>query len=166
MTRTETSVVFAEAKTLIERPVADVFSFVTDPNNEPRWHTDIVEVRRGLEADTASTPESSYHQGGLWIWTARFMGRQAEGEVEVTVFEPNRRIEFTTRTGPVLPVATCLLEPADGGTIFIRRVEIPLQGGYRLAKPLIQRKAIKGQQRYVTNLKSILEHGEQMTWQP
>lgn len=166
MTRTETSAAFAEAKTLIERPVADVFSFVTDPNNEPSWHTDILQVRPAPGADTASTPESSYHQGSRWIWTARFMGRQAEGEVEVTAFEPNRRVEFTTRAGPVLPVATCLLEPADGETIFTRRVEIPLHGSYRLAKPLIQRMAITGQQRYVANLKSILEHGDQMTWQP
>jgi hypothetical protein len=81
-------------------------------------------------------------------------------------FEPSRRIEFTTRTGPVLPVATCLLEPAGDGTFFTRRVEILLQGSYRLVKPLIQRMATKGQNRYVAHLNNILEHGEEITWQP
>lgn len=158
MTRTAASAVFADARTRIERPVADVFSFISNPNNEPRWHDDILRVRRGPGADAEGVPKDSYAQGSKWTWTARFMGREAEGTVEVTTVEPNRRIEFTTRTGPVLPIATCLLEPTDGGTLFTRRVEIPLQETYRLAKPLLQRMATKGQQRYVTNLKNILEH--------
>lgn len=160
MKKLDTSSVFAEAIKLIERAVPDVFSFISDPDNEPRWHDDILRVRRAPVADAEDVPKDSYDQGSQWTWIARFMGREAEGTVEVTALEPNRRIEFTTRTGPVLPIATCLLEPANGGTLFTRRVEIPLQGAYRLAKPLLQRMATKGQQRYVTNLKNILEHDD------
>lgn len=156
MGETESSKVIAEARALIERPVEDVFAYVSDPNNEPQWHTQILQVRPIGGAATESQPPRAWSQGSRWIVTARFFGRM-EGEVEVTAFDPNRRIEFTSRTGPILPIATCLLEPADAGTLFTRRTEIPVRGIYRLVKPLIQADTSRRQRVFVKNLKNILE---------
>ena len=152
MEANDRSSVVGEAKVTINRPVADVFAFVADLTNEPRWHTDILKVR--------PAPDSPAREGlgSTWIVTARFMGRR-EYEVEVTGFEPNRRIEYTTRTGPLKPTAACLLEPADGGTLFTRQVQIPIQGLHRLAKPMLQRMAPKRQAGFVHNLKHRLERG-------
>ena len=158
MGETKSSTVIAEVKALIERPVEDVFAYVSDPRNEPKWHTQILQVRPIDGGASESGPPRAWSQGSRWVVTARFFGRM-ESEVEVTAFEPNRRIEFTTRTGPVLPVATCLLEPDDGGTVFTRRTEIPVRGVYRLLKPLIQRDTSRRQGMFVKNLKNILEGG-------
>lgn len=159
MAKTQTSKVVGEAKILIERPVEDVFAFASDPHNEPRWHTDILQVRPGTASSSGGDelPDSWSHES-TWITTVQFMGRK-EYEVEVTAFEPNRRIEFTTRTGPVLPVANCLFVPSNGGTWITRHVEIPLRGVYRLMRPLMQRDAPRRQERFVQNLKRILESG-------
>jgi len=39
------STIVVEASAIIDRPVDDVFAFVSDQRNEPRWHTDIVAIR-------------------------------------------------------------------------------------------------------------------------
>lgn len=150
------STVVAEAAVLIERPLEDVFAFVSNPNNETRWHTQILEIRPAAGVQSSGLP-NSWTQGSTWTVTAGFMGRRMHSDVEVTRFEPNRRIEFTTKTGPVQPIATCLFEPADRGTMFTRRTEIPLKGVFRLMKPLIQRDATKRQERHLENLKRTLE---------
>lgn len=152
-----TSTVGGEATVLIERPVEEVFAFVSDPHNEPRWHTDIVHVRPATPSSSADREQpDSWGRHRTWITTVQFMGRK-EYEVEVTAFEPNHRIEFTTRTGPLLPIASYLFETSNGGTLFTRHTEIPLQGIYRLLKPLMQRDGPRRQERFVQNLKRILE---------
>lgn len=153
------STVVAEAAVLIERPLEDVFAFVSDPNNETSWHTQILEVRPAAGGAEQSGLPNSWTQGSTWTVTAGFMGRRMDGEVEVTRFEPDRLIEFTSRTGPLLPIATCLVERTDEGTLFTRRTEIPLKGIFRPMKPLIERDATKRQKRHVENLKRTLEGG-------
>lgn len=151
------STVVAEAKAAIERPLEDVFAFVSNPNNETMWHTQILQVRpAGGSAERSELP-GSWSDGSTWMVTASFMGRRMESEVQVTGFEPDHRIEFTTRSGPVRPIATCRFEGADGATLFTRRTEIPLKGIFRLMKPLIQRDAIRRQERHIENLKRILQ---------
>lgn len=148
--------VIAEAKVVIEQKLEDVFAFVSDPNNETRWHTQILQVRPAGSTEQSELP-SSWSQGSTWIVTARFMGRRMESEIEVTGFEPNSRIEFTTRRGPVRPIATCLFEASDGRTLLTRRTEMPLKGVFRLIRPLIQRYNNRLQQVHVENLKRIVE---------
>jgi uncharacterized protein YndB with AHSA1/START domain len=152
--------VVAEAKVLIERALEDVFAFVSNPNNETRWHTQMLEVRLASNSAEGSESPSSWSQGSTWTVAARFMGGRMEGEMEVTAFEPNRRIEFTTTTGLVRPIATCLFEDVDGGTLFTRRTEMPLTGIFRLMKPLMQRYSNRLQRVHVDNLKRILEGSE------
>jgi len=157
MTESETSTVVGEARVLIERPVEEVFAFASDPRNEPKWHTDIVDVRPGTPSSSADGElPDSWGQEKTWVTTVQFIGRK-EYEVEVTAFEPNHRIEFATRTGPLLPVATCLFESSNGGTLFTRHVEVPLKGFYRLLQPLMKRDAPRRQETFVQNLKRILE---------
>lgn len=152
-----TSTVVGEASVLIEKPVAEVFAFASDPHNEPRWHTDILQVRQRTARSSADGDlPDSWGQEKTWITTVQFMGRK-DYEVEVTAFELNHRIEFTTRTGPLLPIANLLFEPSNGGTLFTRHVEVPLQGLYRLMKPLMKRDAPRRQERFAQNLKRILE---------
>src|SRR5258708_35686528 len=53
-----------EALVTIDRPVAEVYAFVTDCRNEPLWHSDAIEATR----DTAV--------GAVQTWVLRFMGRR------------------------------------------------------------------------------------------
>ena len=131
-----------------------MWAFVSDPRNEPKWHTDILEIKS--EADPSSGPPSSWVLGSTWLVTVQFMGRR-DYVVEITGLEPNRRLEITTKTGAMKPIATYLFEPANGGTRFTRHVDLPLQGPLRIMKPLMRRNAQKRNANFVQNLKDLLE---------
>ncbi len=67
----------------IARPAADVFSFVSDVRNDPRWHTDVLEAQL--------TEGASVGQGSTFaIKIKPFMG-QSEGTVTVLEYEPPSR---------------------------------------------------------------------------
>ena len=55
-----------ESDAVIDRPVQDVFAFVSDPTNEPKWHTDILEIRPAPDSLAAlRVPGSSGVPGSL-----------------------------------------------------------------------------------------------------
>jgi uncharacterized protein YndB with AHSA1/START domain len=137
-----------ESTVVINRPVQDVFEFVSDQTNEPNWHTDVVEVR--------AAPDSPKGLGSTTVWVIKFMGRK-EYTVEVTGFEQNRRVELTTRAGLMKPTLTYRLEPADGGTRFTRRVDLQPGGAFRIMEPMMRGMVQKGNDRFVRNLKDVLE---------
>lgn len=143
-----------ETSVIINRPLHDVWDFVGDPRNEPKWHTDILEIRSA--ADPASGPGEDWLVGETLLVTVQFMGRK-NYEVEVTRKEDNHLLEITTTTGPMKPVATYLFEPSNGGTRFTRHVDIPVEGPMRLLLPLMRRSAGKRNEQFVQNLKSMLE---------
>jgi len=147
-------VISVESSEEIRRPVQEVWAFVSNPRNEPKWHTDILEIKS--EADPSRGPGSSWVLGSTWLVTVQFMGRR-QYVVQVTGLEPNRRLEITTRTGPMRPIATYLLEPSTDGTRFTRHVDLPVQGPFRIMRWLIRKNAQKRNARFVQNLKDLLE---------
>lgn len=138
-----------ESSAIIARPEEEVFAFVADQRNEPKWHTDVLDIEPASPTDVGGF-------GSSWLVTVKFMGRN-EYAVEVTAFEPNRRVEITTMSGPLRPVTNYLLEAVGSGTRFIRRVDIPVEGKFRLMQPLMQRSAHRRNARFVQNLKDLLE---------
>jgi uncharacterized protein YndB with AHSA1/START domain len=149
-----TATTTVENRAIIERPIGEVWAFVSDARNEPRWHTDILEVRSASDPDGG--PYTTWRLGDTILVTVQFMGRM-QGEVEITGLEEGRRLQFTTRTGPMRPISTYLFEPEDGSTRFTRTIEMPFSGPMRLMAPLIRRNLKKRNARFVDNLKSLLE---------
>ena len=137
-----------ESSTVIDRSLEDVYGFVSDPTNEPTWHTDILEIRAAEESPSGI--------GSIWKVTVQFMGRK-EYQVQLTALDRNRRVEITTTSGPLLPKATYRLEPANGGTRFTRCVDIPVDGLLRLVQPLMRSDVRRRNARFVKNLKQVLE---------
>lgn len=133
----------------IARPVAEVFAFLADQSNEPRWHTDVVEVH----------PKGPIDLGGTSTWTIRFMGITSDYVIEVTQLESHRRIQFTTIEGRLKPTYTNIVEGVDGETRYTRKVDIPLTGMFRVVGPLMKvtGAAQKRNSRFAENLKKVLE---------
>ncbi|HZA27685.1 MAG TPA: SRPBCC family protein [Actinomycetota bacterium] len=134
----------------INRPVEEVFAYVTDTSNDPAWHTDILEAQK--------TSEGPIGIGTRWHLRFKpFMGT-SDGNTEVVAFEPNRKEALSGAMGPMQPTLTYLFEPADGGTRFTRRVQIKVSGMMRLMEPFMQWvDAPKRNRRFVANLKRVLE---------
>jgi uncharacterized protein YndB with AHSA1/START domain len=134
----------------IDRPVEEVFAYVTDTSNDPTWHTDILEARK--------TSEGTIGMGTTWHLRFKPAMGVSEGDTEVVAFETNRREVMRGVMGPMQPTLTYLFEPADGGTRFTRRVQIKVSGMMRLMEPLMWLMTPKGNRRFVANLRRVLEH--------
>ena len=80
---------------VIERPIAEVFAFMTDYRNNPRWQEGLVRVE---QADVPPRVGSS-------ITTTRtVMGRTNTTEIRVTTYEENRRFRSNSASGKRGPV--------------------------------------------------------------
>ena len=72
----------------IARPVEEVFAFLADPANIPRWRQDVVEARNGAPLHTGSEFEEILNFGGRKAQTFR-----------VDVFEANKTLEVAAIAG-------------------------------------------------------------------
>ena len=99
------------AETFIARPVAEVYGFVANPENQSRWLLSVAEMRR-LEGQRGGV-------GSRYAQRIREGGELADYELEVTAVEPVARFAYTSRgasgQGPPVGVEYRFTE-AGGGT--------------------------------------------------
>jgi uncharacterized membrane protein len=128
----------------IDRPVGDVFSYITDVRNVPEWQE---------SADSAEWVEP----GKRFRERRNFMGRTAELELEVTALEPNRRFDVRTVKAPVTFEIQHSFAEADGGTQVHVVGEAKLGGALRLAAGMAKKQAERQFRSDFHRLKQILE---------
>ena len=103
----------------IARPVEAVFAFVADGETGPRWRGDGIEVQR-LSGEGVGTRYAQRVPGP--------MGRSVAADYEITVFEPDRRIEFQTIAGPVRPHGRFDFESVEGGARVTFSIDASVTG--------------------------------------
>ena len=81
-----------DGEIVIERPVEDVFDFVADERNEPRFNSRMSRVEM-------ATPEP-VGAGSRFLAESRMMGRTFEVAVEYTDFERPRLLGSRSRSTP------------------------------------------------------------------
>ena len=74
----------------VDRPAADVFAFVSDQLNAPRWQRGLHEVRR--------TTDGPIGVGSQHVFVRRFAGRRIESRNRFVEFEPGRYLAFEIPT--------------------------------------------------------------------
>jgi len=133
----------------IDRPVDEVWAYVTDVTNDPAWHSDILEATKTSEGPI----------GIGTVWHARFKPAMgiSEGDMRVVTFELNRRQVMKGDIGPMHPTLTYLLEPSDGGTTFTRHVQISVSGWMKIMSPMMGMMLPKQNKGFLANLKRVLE---------
>ena len=80
-----------ENTVMIQRPAEEVFAFLADFENIPRWNYAIEETKKASAGPVGV--------GTRYRQTRTVPSRSAEG-FEVTVFEPGRGWPLTGRSGP------------------------------------------------------------------
>jgi uncharacterized protein YndB with AHSA1/START domain len=139
----------AESSTSIARPAPEVFEFVSDLRNDPRWHTDILEA--------LPTGQGPIGQGTTFaIRFKPFMGK-SEGTVTVSEYEPPRRLVLRGQMGKMAPTVVLTVDPQGEGSRFTRRVEMEPPGIMRLMAPFMGGMFRKQNAGFVANLKRVLE---------
>ncbi len=135
----------------IARPVTDVFQFVTNVENQPKWQAASVENHQ-LTPGPMAVGTKIQHIG-------KWLGRRYESLGQVVDFEPDRRWAYKSLSGPYQLEMRYRFEPAAAGT----RLTLTAQGGdrgfFRLPAPLLRFFAQRVLQGDLDRLKRVLEGG-------
>jgi ligand-binding SRPBCC domain-containing protein len=141
-----------QQETTIERPVEEVFDFVTDARNEPRYNPRILNVEKKTAGPIG--------RGTRFVLVSKAMGRPLAVEYEITAYErPRRMISRTIRGLPLMNVeSTETFEPANGGTRMRWVWEIKPRGtAGKLTTPVLARMLGRRLDRVFANIKRVLE---------
>jgi uncharacterized protein YndB with AHSA1/START domain len=134
----------------INRPVEEVFSYVSTVESQPEWATPPIEVRK----DTPGPPK----EGDTFTSVTKFLGRRFETPYRITSIEPNRQFSYRATGGPVPDQRwTFACEEVSRGTRYTMVLEGEPGGFFRLAEPLIQRAAGRQFRADQETLKDMLE---------
>ena len=141
----------AKNSVTIARPAADVFAFLADGENEPTWRSGVKEIHREGGAPAVGT---IYRQK-----LAGPMGRTVPGDVEITTFEPDRRIAFRVIAGPVRPNGQYDIEPVDDRSTRVTfSLEATLSGLKKTMNGMVQ-KSMDAEVAALADLKRVMETG-------
>jgi carbon monoxide dehydrogenase subunit G len=134
---------------VVERSPADVFAYLTNPENLPEWQAGVIEGRKDSPGPTA--------QGTSLTEVRTFLGRRMESKLEVTEYEQDRLFTIKVVSGPVPFQVRHRLEPADGGTRIHVSGEGEPGGFFKLAEPLVIRQVKRQVETNFATLKDLLE---------
>src|SRR5215213_1644473 len=98
----------------INRPVEDVFSFLTNASNHSQWDS--------LSVAMEAQQPGEWRQGMTFREVRKIGGRDTETSSQIAVFEPNRRMEIQSLSGPDFH-GTWLFQPAGNGTRLLYTAE-------------------------------------------
>ena len=133
----------------IARSPDEVFAALTDLDRLPEWQESALESRC----------DGPFEAGARIYERRRALGREVENELEVTTFEPGRRLSLTTVDGPVpFTVDHQLVEQDGGGSTFLHVIAEGKPGSFmKLAEPMLKRHAERELQGDFERLKQQLE---------
>ncbi|MCH7585466.1 MAG: SRPBCC family protein [Acidobacteria bacterium] len=138
-----------EHSVVIDRPVEEVFAFITNPENDLRWERRVVE--------STHTSEGPMGVGTTGRKVRRFLSLRLANNYELTAFEPNRKLAAKTTYGPIPFEWTATLEAVEGGTRVTFVAEGKPSGIFKLAGPILARVGQGGLEHDSASLKKVLE---------
>ena len=132
----------------INRPVETVFAFVTDPDGGSKWH-------RANRITPVS--EGPIRLGSRYRVTGKFLFWNFDSVSEVTEFEENRLVAYTSDTGMYTYTLRYILQPVANGTEFTEQGEANPRGLLKIAIRMFAGGASKNSARGLQLLKAALE---------
>lgn len=142
----------SQVNTLIHRPLADVFRFVANFENQSQWQTATIR-------NTQTTP-GPMRVGAQGRHVGKWLGRNYESLGEVIEYEPDRRWGYKSISGPYDLVMHYRFEPEGDGTRLTMDVEGDTKGFFgffKFMEPLVARAGAKLLKDDLTRLKKVLE---------
>jgi uncharacterized membrane protein len=133
----------------INRPVEEVFAYVSDLQNGPQWQNGLLEVRR--------TTKGPLGIGTQYTSVRKFMGRKLESGIEFVTYEPNKKIAFKSISGTSPFEQSFIFESTAEGTRLTTRLELQTSGLMGLAEPLIASGVRREMDANFGDLKDMLE---------
>jgi uncharacterized protein YndB with AHSA1/START domain len=132
----------------IRRPPAEVFAFLAAGENNRRWRSGVLDIRR----------KSGQGRGAIYEQGVKGpFGRRVPADYEITAYEPDRRIGFRAIAGPVRPEGSYELAPLDsGGTRLTFSLHCTPSGMAKLMSPMVA-KTMRSEVAQLDRLRAVLE---------
>lgn len=139
-----------EGSAVIDRPIEEVFAFLADGENDPRFSRRVQEI--------AKTTEGPPGAGTVYASTVKDAGMKTNREFKITEFEPPTRIRWAevSKNLVTAPEGGYDLAPEGSGT----RVTINVLEGHgpgKLIAPLALRSARNGADDFAQAIKRAVE---------
>lgn len=136
----------AESSITIERPVNEVFDFISDGMNNPRWRPSVMDI--ALVPGKFATFKQGLKGPG---------GRRIDGDYEITESKKYQLIRFQVIAGPARPTGTYQFEAIGSSTRVTFILDYPAKGFARLMDPMINA-SMRSEVATLSNLKTYLEN--------
>jgi uncharacterized protein YndB with AHSA1/START domain len=137
-------VITFETDVRIERPIEEVYAYVSDPLNFPRWNSAVQGVRENV-------------RGRSYSMERRLPTGRAVNEMEIVALERPREFAIHTTSGPT-PLLYRYLFSSDGEDTLVKLdAQVELHGAAALVPQLARRAVKNGVDENLATLKGILE---------
>ena len=131
----------------IRRAPSEVFAFLAEGENDRRWRSGVLDLRR----------KSGHGRGAIYEQGVKGpFGRRVPADYEITAFDPDRRLGFRAITGPVRPEGSYELTPAPAGTRVTFTLRCTPRGLAKLMTPMVA-KTMRSEVAQLEQLRAVLE---------
>ena len=138
-----------ETSVSIQRTVDDVFDYVSDPRNFPRWNSAVQAVEQ--------TSPGTDGVGATYRMQRHLPGGPAENDLEVIARNTPSEFEIRTTSGPTPFTYSYRFSESEGGTLVELAAQVELGGLAGALGPLASRGVKRGVDSNFADLKRILE---------
>lgn len=138
-----------ETEVRIERPIEEVFAFVSDPTILPRWNSAVLAVAKSSAGESAV--------GSTYLMERRLPSGRALNDLEIVARERPRAFAIRTTSGPTPFVYRYRFSARNGETVVNLDGEVELPGLAALLPRLARRAVKSGVDENLAVLKRILE---------
>jgi uncharacterized membrane protein len=140
-----------EKNVFINRPQQEVFDFVANLENDPKWQASIQSVEQ--------TSDGPIGEGSTFRYQTKYLGRKSETEIQLTSYDPPNGASVKVLSGPVPFENTYKFEAQDGGTLLTFTGWAEIGGFFKIAEGLAGKQIEKQMEADAAALKKVLEAG-------
>jgi uncharacterized protein YndB with AHSA1/START domain len=133
----------------IARPIDEVFAYVSDPRNFPRWNSAVQVVRE--------TSAAGHGLASTYLMERKLPGGRAVNELEVVASELPREFAIRATAGPTPFLYRYRFTAENAETVMKLDAQVELPGAAALFPQLARRAVRKGVDDNLATLKHVLE---------
>jgi uncharacterized membrane protein len=138
----------AQRSIVINRPVDEVWAFVTDGTTAPKWRSGVLDVTKVSGSGVGETWKQGVKGPG---------GRRIDADYEITAWDPGRVMAFKAIAGPVRPTGEYRFAAEDGATRLSFSLQAELSGIKKLLMGGAVQSTMDAEMAALDRLKAVLE---------
>jgi len=134
---------------IINRPVEEVWKFISNVENIPKWN-------RGTRKGRV-TSDGTIGIGTTVQYLRQFLGRQMLVKLQVSEYIPNKMIALKLNAGRITAQTGFTFESVEGGTRLTHPSEIELGGLWKLITSILNPMLERDGREDMANIKRLIE---------